>query len=494
MPLSPITLGTLGCLVGLGLAAARSAAADAEEDANQRARGLIAWHEATVKPLEIEAARRWFTANVSGQGRRLPPQGGSRNAAGLAALPARPLRRTEGHQQARPADPLWPGRSMCSICNICPSRSIPSCSRRCWPVRTRSSRRSTCTGPKVGGRELTDNEVRHILQGVDRFGRTAGRLGSQQGGRPGGRGRSEAAGRAAQQGRPQARIHGLSRHAACLGEQSQEQVLQLFDDLDALTREPFRAAKAEIDAALARQLRHRRSSELRPWHYHDPFFQEPPDVFGDRPRRDLQAARHPQAVPRVLRRHRAADRRRAAPAAISTRSRARTRTPSAPTWTAQGDVRVLANIVPNKEWMATMLHELGHAVYSSKNIPPSVPYVLRDRGPPLTTEGVAMMFERFADNADWLQAMGVAVPDPQQFDGDRRPDAAEPAADLLALVPGDVPFREGDVRRPRARPQPAVVGPGREVPGAAAARGPQRAGLRQPRSTSSAPRPITTTT
>ena len=35
----------------------------------------------------------------------------------------------------------------------------------------------------------------------------------------------------------------------------------------------------------------------------------------------------------------------------------------------EGDVRVLANIVPNEYWMGTMLHELGHAVYSSKNIP-----------------------------------------------------------------------------------------------------------------------------
>ena len=35
----------------------------------------------------------------------------------------------------------------------------------------------------------------------------------------------------------------------------------------------------------------------------------------------------------------------------------------------EGDVRVLANIVPNDYWTATMLHEFGHSVYSSKNIP-----------------------------------------------------------------------------------------------------------------------------
>ena len=62
----------------------------------------------------------------------------------------------------------------------------------------------------------------------------------------------------------------------------------------------------------------------------------------------------------------------------------------------EGDVRVLANIVPNEYWMGTMLHELGHSVYSSKNIPRSVPYVLRGESHILTTEGVAMMFERFS--------------------------------------------------------------------------------------------------
>ena len=73
----------------------------------------------------------------------------------------------------------------------------------------------------------------------------------------------------------------------------------------------------------------------------------------------------------------------------------------------EGDVRVLANIVPNEYWMGTMLHELGHAVYSSKNIPRELPYVLRTEAHILTTEGVAMMFERFSKSADWLEEMGV---------------------------------------------------------------------------------------
>src|SRR5262249_27449178 len=82
----------------------------------------------------------------------------------------------------------------------------------------------------------------------------------------------------------------------------------------------------------------------------------------------------------------------------------------------EGDVRVLANIVPNEYWAGTMLHELGHSVYSSKNIPRPLLYTLRLESHILTTEGIAMMFERFSKSRPWLERMGVAVANPQAFD------------------------------------------------------------------------------
>jgi peptidyl-dipeptidase A len=76
---------------------------------------------------------------------------------------------------------------------------------------------------------------------------------------------------------------------------------------------------------------------------------------------------------------------------------------------------VLANIVNNEYWMGTMLHELGHAAYSSVNIPQALPYVLRAEAHILTTEGVAMQFERFSKSLPWLQKMGVKVDEPTAF-------------------------------------------------------------------------------
>src|SRR5207237_5298352 len=52
-----------------------------------------------------------------------------------------------------------------------------------------------------------------------------------------------------------------------------------------------------------------------------------------------------------------------------------------------------------------------HSDYSSKNIPPSVPYTLRMESHILTTEGVAMMFERLSKRRAFLEKMGIPVAD-----------------------------------------------------------------------------------
>jgi peptidyl-dipeptidase A len=63
-----------------------------------------------------------------------------------------------------------------------------------------------------------------------------------------------------------------------------------------------------------------------------------------------------------------------------------------------------------------MLHELGHSVYSSLNIPQTLPYLLRAESHILTTEGVAMQFERFSKSRAFLERMGVKIENPAAFE------------------------------------------------------------------------------
>src|SRR5205085_6291880 len=63
-----------------------------------------------------------------------------------------------------------------------------------------------------------------------------------------------------------------------LDELDPEQLVERLDQVEASTRQPFEAMKADLDRHLAQRFGID-SSGLRPWHYGDPFFQETPEVF-----------------------------------------------------------------------------------------------------------------------------------------------------------------------------------------------------------------------
>jgi peptidyl-dipeptidase A len=195
-----------------------------------------------------------------------------------------------------------------------------------------------------------------------------------------------------------------------LDEHDADHLVKLFDEIDNLTRQAFRDAKEQdIDARLAKRLKLSRE-DLRPWHYQNPFFQEPPAVYDV----DLDSlykgkdlvelsrkfyASIDLPVDGVLKRSDLFPKEGKSPHAFCIDVDRR------------GDVRVLANIAPDERWMNTMLHELGHAVYSSEYYPKSLPWFLRDASHTLTTEGLAMMFERQTKVIDWMEEMGVAPDD-----------------------------------------------------------------------------------
>ncbi|CAN5446088.1 M2 family metallopeptidase [soil metagenome] len=199
-----------------------------------------------------------------------------------------------------------------------------------------------------------------------------------------------------------------------LNEQTDEGIFKLFDELDELTKEPYFKAKTEIDEKIAKKVG-KKVADLMPWDYQDPFFQESPAVFDadlDSTYKSvdiLKLCREWYAgiglpIEDVIARSDLYEKKGKSPHAFCTDI------------DREGDVRVLANIQPNEYWMGTMLHELGHSVYSSKNIPAALPYILRGEAHILTTEGVAMQLQKFSKSRAWLEGMGVKVENAKAFD------------------------------------------------------------------------------
>ncbi|MBN2592030.1 MAG: M2 family metallopeptidase [Sedimentisphaerales bacterium] len=187
-----------------------------------------------------------------------------------------------------------------------------------------------------------------------------------------------------------------------IGEQDVNELDKIFAELYELTNAPFAALKADLDQKLAANCGIE-ASELMPWHYHDPFFQETPMVYEldldvyykNKDIKKLAANFYAGIglnVESVLAKSDLYEREGKNPHAFCTDI------------DREGDVRILCNIKSNESWMETTLHELGHAVYD-KYHDPEVPYLLREPAHAFTTEAVAMFFGRLSRNPAWMQQM-----------------------------------------------------------------------------------------
>ena len=381
------------------------------KDNDSRAKQFIARHEATIRPLEIESSRCWWEANTTGSDEAFRKKEEIETRLNLLLANHETFSELKAIRQGPIHDPLVARQIAVLYLQYLGRQIDPELIKEMSARSNAVEKAYSVYRAKVDGKELTENEVRDVLRtSKDSARRRAVWEASKAVGpilAPDLKKLARLRNRAARQlGFQDFHVMQLA-----LAEQSQEQVLKLFDELDAMTREPFHAVKAEIDAALARQCGVS-VDDLRPWHYHDPFFQESPAIYGNfesiyRPIDTIKTVRKfydgiGLPIDDVLARSDLFEKPGKCPHAFSTDI------------DREGDIRVLANVVPGQEWLATMLHESGHAAYS-KNIPRSVPYVLRIESHALTTEGVAMMFERLAGDPRWLAAMGVHVPEAEKF-------------------------------------------------------------------------------
>jgi peptidyl-dipeptidase A len=401
--------GVLLCLMSTFVATPLAAADPAESDA----RAFIASHEATVRPLEKAAALAWWNANISGKDEDFKAKESAQNKLDAALADKKRFSWLKALKNSKISDPVIKREIDVLYLAYLEKQVSPELLKKMTSKANAIEQAFNVFRAKVEGKEMTDSDVRKVLKESKNSAKLKMVWES-----------SKEVGRNVETDLKElVKLRNQAAHELgfrdyhvmqlFLNEQDQDAVLKLFDELDELTREPFRKAKAEIDARLAENCKIT-VEELRPWHYHDPFFQESPAVFNT----DLDSVYKGADILKLCRDFYAGiglpidD--------VIARSDLYEKPGKSPhafctDIDREGDVRVLANIVPNDYWMGTMLHELGHSVYSSKNIPLTVPYVLRSEAHILTTEGVAMMFERFSKSGDWFTSMGMNLPDKSAF-------------------------------------------------------------------------------
>lgn len=408
--LNPVVLATL-LAVGVAVAAGGPRK---EVNPNVNAVKFIQDHEARIKPLEITVNRAWWQANISGKDEDFAKKEEAQNQLDAALAHAARFAELKAIRDSKVSDPTLARQIDLLYLQYLEKQVPPDLLKQLSAKANAVEKAFNVFRAMVDGKEMTDSEVRKVLKSSkDSTRRKEVWEACKVVGK-----NVEADLKELAKLRNQAAKHlGFADYHKMmlhLAEQDQAQIIKLFDELDELTRDAFRAAKAEFDAKLAKDYG-LPIDQLRPWHYHDPFFQEPPAVFDT----DLDAVYAKADILKICRDFYAGiglpieD--------VLARSDLYEKPGKSPhafctDIDREGDVRVLANIVPNEYWMATMLHELGHAVYSSKNIPATVPYVMRGEAHILTTEGVAMQFEKFSKSSTFLKAMGVEVSDPAGFD------------------------------------------------------------------------------
>ncbi len=187
-----------------------------------------------------------------------------------------------------------------------------------------------------------------------------------------------------------------------LSEQDPADISKLFDELDNLTHNTFAGLKGEIDTYLANRDKVK-MEELMPWHYQNRFFQAAPAIY----KVDLDKYYKGKNIETLVTDYYSSmglDIKDMIAKSDLHEKPGKNQHAYCISIDNMSDVRVLGNIVPNADWMGTMLHEFGHANYY-KYINQDLPFSLRNPAHTFTTEAIAMFFGRMSSNAQFLVNM-----------------------------------------------------------------------------------------
>lgn len=174
-------------------------------------------------------------------------------------------------------------------------------------------------------------------------------------------------------------------------------LLKLWEELEKRTKKAYRDLIDELRRATGTFLG-RPVSALQPWHLADPFFQRVPpwlvkETHAEVGAEVVELARQTYAdlgmpVDEILERSDLYEKPGKSPHAYCIDI------------DRKGDIRILANCVPDERWVSTMMHELGHAVYD-QYLDSGLPFTLRTPAHIATTEAVALLMGRIVRDSEW---------------------------------------------------------------------------------------------
>ena len=184
-----------------------------------------------------------------------------------------------------------------------------------------------------------------------------------------------------------------------LSEQKEEEVEKIFLELEKSTEKSFKEAKSEIDESLSKSFGLNKN-DLRPWHYHDLFFQETPEIYGTNLNNFYN--KDVLEISKKFYTEIGLDVGDILDKSDLYEKPGKNQHAYCINIDREGDVRILENLKNNESWMETTLHELGHAVYD-KNCDENLPFLLRENTHIFVTESIALFFGRNSKNIAFMK-------------------------------------------------------------------------------------------
>lgn len=191
--------------------------------------------------------------------------------------------------------------------------------------------------------------------------------------------------------------HGMS---LTLSELNEDELDKIFTELEKNTDDEFAKIKRKIDNDLARRYKVK-EEELMIWHYQQRFFQEAPPIYilnFDK----FYEGKNLVEITRDYYKSIGLDIDDLLEKSDLYEKPGKNQHAFCISIDRSKDVRVLCNVKPNVDWMGTLLHEYGHAVYD-KNIDSRLPFILRDAAHIFVTEAIAQLFGKLAVHPVWIK-------------------------------------------------------------------------------------------